>query len=255
MEWIIFVVVLCGCVGYVFYAFKKADAKSLDIGYTQTTSLKDALEVFEEMAQSDPSYRHYVEIKGNAQGDKVLKAPFSGQDAIFYTNRSYSVTQETHVSYDNKGNKRTRTSKTEHELASEVSAEMIGITDGSCEQRVYIDMGSFEQVRDLTAGCDRFEQKSSPFARQYFSGFQGGSNFLGFRLKESILRQNQPLYVLGELYKMGSEFYLGRAHVANKTSMLSVKSEEQILHEVKKEKVTAIVAAAGILIAAFVLIF
>lgn len=255
MKILIFLLVLCGCAAYVLYAFKKANAKSLDISFMQTSSLKDIIDIFSEMAQTDSNYRHYAEVKVTAHGEHSLKAPFSGQEAIYYSNQCFSVTQETHVTYDSNNKKHTRTSKKEQLLSNDTSSEPIFITDKSYTTPMCLDIQSFGESIELTSACDRFEQKNSPFARTHFSGFQSGSNFLGFRLKESILREGQPLYILGELYQMGDTLYFGKAHQANKTSLVSTKSEEQILNDVKKEKMIAVMAAAGVLIASIIFFF
>lgn len=256
METLIGIIAIVAGIGYVVYSFKKADAKVLDVSFTQTTPLKDAVEIFDEMGQTDPSYRHYVEIKGTVHGDEVLTAPFSNREAIYYSNTCYSVTQESHVTTDSNGNKRTRTVKKEQELASETSSESIYVTDNSCDQKIYVDIQSFEKNVDLTKGCDKFEQKNSQWSTRYGSGFHrgAGSNFLGFRLKESILMNAQPLYILGELYKMGDKMYLGKAQMGNKTSFLSIKSEEQIVNDTKAEKMRALFAGgAAVLVALFFL--
>ncbi|MGL5677425.1 MAG: GIDE domain-containing protein [Cellulosilyticaceae bacterium] len=254
MNILIFLVVLLGCGGDVFYAFKKADEKSLDISYMQTSSLKDAIDILNDMSFSDPNYRHYAEIKVTAHSDRSITAPFSGQNVVYYTNECFSVTQETKVTYDSNNKRHTRTVKVEHELASDASSNPLWIKDNSISTPIYLDLQSFDSHVELTQGCDRFEQKNSQFARTHFTDFRGGSDFLGFRLKESILRESQPLYILGELYKMGNEFYFGKAHQAGKTSLLSVKSEDQILEDVKKQKTMAIVKAVGVAILALIFI-
>lgn len=251
MNTLLFIAILIGCIAYVFYAFKQADTKSLDISYTHTSSLKDAIDILDTMCTTDPNYRHFAEIKVTAHGDRTLTAPFSGQNVIYYTNQCFSVTQEKQVTYDSENRRRERMVKKEHELSSDTSAAPIQIKDSSIDSPIFLDLQSFSGTIDLTEACDRFEQKNSPFARTYFSSYHGGTNFLGFRLKESILREGQPLYILGELYRMGNDLYFGHAHQSNKTSIVSVKSEDQILTDVKKEKTKALITAAGVALLAF----
>lgn len=254
MNTLIFIAVLAGCVGYVFYAFKQADTKSLDISYTHTSALKDAIDILDNMHTTDPNYRHFAEIKVTAHGDRPLSAPYSNQNVIYYTNQCFAVTQEKKVTYDSQNRRHETTVKKETALSCDTSSEPILIKDNSITSSIYLDLQSFAGEMDLTPGCDRFEPKTSQFARTMHSHYTGGSNFLGFRLKEEILREGQPLYVLGELYRMGNALYFGSAHQSNKTSMVSVKSEDQILTDVKKSKTSALVKAAGIAVLAAIIL-
>ncbi|SHH68511.1 E3 Ubiquitin ligase [Clostridium collagenovorans DSM 3089] len=255
MNVLIFILVIIACVGYVIYVFKQADSKSLDISYMKTSSLSDAISVLDEMSNSDTNYRHYAEIKVTAHGNNSFPAPFSGQSVIYYSNQCFSVTQEKQVTYDKENKRHERIVKRESELSSDNSSEPIFIKDNSIESPILLDLQSFGSKSDLTAGCDRFENKDSQFSRSHFSNYRSGADFLGFRLKERILREGQPLYILGELYRMGNDLYFGYAHQANKSSMVSVKSEDQILNDVKGEKTKALITAAGVAIVAFFFFF
>lgn len=258
MDYIFAIIMICVGIGIGWYGYKKASDKTLDVEYMQTSSMKDALEVFESMADSDPSYRHYVELKGSVFGNETLKAPFSERDSIYYENACYSVTQETSTYRDKNGNVRTSTRKVETLLSNEKSPVNIYVEDNTSSTRIYLDMQSFDTSEvDLSSVCDRFESKGSPWISRYGNRFSShvGSNFLGYRLKEGILVNNQPLYMLGELYKMGDVICLGKAQLGNKTSVISVKSEGQLVNEAKKQKIMSLVAGGVVVLIAIISMF
>lgn len=211
------------------------------------------------MTVADPNYRYYVELKGTIQSEERVIAPFTEREVAYYRNRCYSVNEETETVRDANGNTRTRVAKAEHEIANEKSQVAVFLKDQSCDTPVYIDIESFGGDVDLQTGCDRFEPQNSIWMQSHMNMFHrwapfGGSRFLGYRLKEEVLYNNQPIYALGELYRNGDRVYIGKSVISKKPSKLSYKSEDQLISDTKKAKMLSMVIGGGAAVIGLVLV-
>lgn len=243
--------IIAGAVlGTIF--FRRHGKRSTEMRYMQTSTIQEAIEVIDSMAGVDLSYRHYVELKGVIQPEQPVTAPFSERPVAYYQNRLSSVRQDSHVITDDKGNRRTVTNKVESLLSNESSPTEVYITDLSGPTKVYLDLNSFGSDLDLFPSCDRFEPENSPWMHSYQMRVnwmfpRSGSHFLGYRLQEEIFAVNQPLYVLGEMYKMGDRYYIGRSVRDKKPSLVSYKSEDEIINNTKRYRIlSAVIGALGI---------
>lgn len=243
MQFLLGIVLIAAGVGYGIYMFKKNEAKALEMQYMQTTSVADAVSLVDEMASADPEYHHYVELKGTLFSDTPVQSPFTERAVAFYKSSCYSVNEETYTQKDSHGNTRTETRKKENQISSESSSVPIYLKDASSDQKVYIDIESFSGDVDLQQGCDRFEQAGSGWLQShpaFLSGWDrsrnSGSRFLGYHLVEKLLYTNQPVYVLGEVYRNGDRVCIGKSVIAKKQSMLSYKSEDQLVADIKRQK-------------------
>lgn len=243
-----------GAYGVIF--FLRHGKRAMEMKYMRTSTIGEAAEIIDSMSDVDLTYRHYVELKGVVQSEAMVLAPFTEREVAYYENRLSSVRQDSHVITDDKGNRRTITNKVESLLSNEKSSVEIYITDLSGPTRVYLDMNSFGNQVELMPACDRFEQENSPWmrsfsARTHFMFPHTGSHFLGYRLQEEIFASNQPLYILGEMYKQGDRYYIGRSVRDKKPSMVSYKSEDEIISHVKNKRILSIVIGIlGILVGA-----
>lgn len=241
------------------FLYKKFDAAATEMQYMQTTPIAEAIELVEGMAAADPSYRHYVEIKGVIHSEEPVQAPFCGKQVAYYRNQCYSVNEETKTEKDSSGNIHTKVVKKEDRISDEKSPVPTYIRDASSETPVYIDIESFGGDFDLQPGCDRFEPHNSPWLQQnvnYFSRWNHYSQarFLGYRLKEQIMALNQPVYALGELYSSNGRYYIGKSFVGKKQSKLTYKTEDQLVHDTKNNKLIALAVGAGCAVAGIVMI-
>lgn len=259
MQIIIGIGLIIAGMAYGIYMFKKNGNKSVEMQYMQTTSIADAADIVDAMTDADPNYHHYVEIKGTLQSEDSVVAPFIEKAVAYYENKCYAVNEEKRTMCDSNGNTTTRMVKVENEITSEKSSVPMYITDNSSDIKVYIDIESFGSDKDLQSGCDRFEPKNSTWLQyninRYSWGNYGGAQLLGYRLKESVLYNNQPVYVLGELYKHGDRMCIGKSVVAKKPSMFSYKSEDQLVSDTKREKVMSLVFGGGAAAVGLVMVF
>lgn len=254
---IIAIVLIAGGIAYAAYMFNKSGKAVLEIQYMQTTPIVDAMELIDSMTESDPNYHHYVELKGVLQSEEPVEAPFTERRVAYYKNRCYSVNEETRTERDSNGNTRTRVVKTENEISNENSSTPVFLTDSSCDTRVYIDLPSFGSDADYQSGCDRFEPENSVWLQRNYSRYQwshSGARFLGYRLKEEVLNANQPVYVLGEMYRNGDRLYIGKSVVAKKPSKFSYKSEDQLVNDTKNKKIMSLVLGGGAVLIGIILL-
>ena len=259
MEYIIGLLLIIAGIGYAIYVYRKNTNKEQEMQFQQTSCIKDMLDIVGNLSDLDENYRHYSEVKGHLHslsGD--VEAPYSQRPAAYYENTVYSVNEETRTERDDDGNTRTITDKVETVLSNEKSPVEIYLSDNSCDEKVYIDIESFGSDVDLMSGCDRFESEGSSWVRDNFNfSFSNprGSRFLGYRFFEEILPEDQPMYILGEIHKRGNRLYVGRSTTTKKPSHVTYKSEEELLDDVKKERVFAAgVGVVGVIAGIIVMI-
>lgn len=254
------VVIAAAGIAYAVYQTKKMNGLNLEIQSIQTSQIADAKDIVDSLSQTDPNYRHYVELKGNAFTKEKVIAPFTGREVAYYQDTTYAVTEEEERYRDNDGHEHVRHHKNEEELSHEESSVTVYVKDSSCPEGICIDMDTFSGCMDLQPGCDRMEQKNSDWVRShnnYFMGFRlPGGRFLGYRLKESILTFNQPVYILGEMYKLGDEYHVGYARLGKKASKFSFKSEDELVaNNESAKKISWLIAVIAVVIGIFIACF
>ena len=241
--------------------YRKNQSRYQEMKYQQTSSIEDVISIVDRMVPVDMDYHHYCEIKGIVQSDAPIVAPYSNTPAAYYKNRCLSVTQVVQTIRDEKGGTRTFTTKQEQEISRDQSSADIYIVDQQTGQRIYVDKESFGSVMELMQACDRFEASGSSWAQNNSARFQinlnfNRANFLGYRLIEQVLPQGQPVYVLGEVYKRGDRYYIGKSVRENKPTVFSYKSEDEMTNKAKSTKtISIVILIAGIVIGAGLVAF
>lgn len=258
---IIGIVVMIAGFAYAIYQNKKMKSLNLDVQYTETSSISDAIDIVNDLSATDSNYRHYVELKGTVFTKERVTAPFTNMDVAYYCDTTYSVSEVQETHRDSNGNVHTRTKKHEEKLAEEHSPIQLFLRDSSYQEGICVDVESFGNALDLDNGCDRFEGNNSDWIRRnsrYVSawGIGAGSKFLGYRLVEKVFKVNQPVYVLGELYATVNGYCVGKACVANKSSMLTYKSEDDLVAKNNNAaKMAWLIAAAGVAAGLYIIFF
>lgn len=258
MEILIGLVMIVGGLAFAAYQYRRTGTRMQETQYMQTSSISDALEIMDTMEVTDPFYRHYVELKGSLVCDSPLNSPYANRAAAYYTNHCLSVSEQTSVYHDDDGNRHTSVTKHESEISNEHQSTEAYLRDGSCDVPVYVNFDSFGGDIDLVECCDRFEPVGSSwsnhFGARYSSRVYGGGRFLGYRLIESIFPANCPVYVLGELVHMGDRYVIEKAQLSKKPSLLSYKSEEQIVQDHKNSQLTSLIVGGVLVLIGIVVI-
>ena len=170
--------------------------------------------------------------------DAPVTAPFSDRPVAYYEDRAYSVwANRTHPSDP----------RAPSQVEREMSRAPIFITDES-RSKIYIDPQSLSGSMELTPSCDRFEAKDSIWMNRNrgrlprtVEAGEASPDFLGYRLKETILLPGQSLYILGELFRMEGKLFVGMATLSKKASFVSCKSGTHLITDLHKQRATAIV--------------
>lgn len=258
------VIAIAGC-AYGFYLLKKSEKKLLEMQSMQTSSIADALEVVDSLADTNPNYRHYAEIKGTLCCDEPLTTPYTEQPVSYYHAVCKAVNETTRQERRDNGEMRTITSKEENTLSDETRTAKCFIKDTSSEVALYVNIESFGSHLDAESSCDRMERENSPFItnnRGYFDSYSSsyrnrGSNarFLGFRLIEKTFGFNRPVYCLGEIYKIGNEYHIEASAGSDKSSVLTHKSEEMMVESQNKSKLMSMGIMAAAVVIGIVVMF
>lgn len=255
------IIIIAAGVGYAVYIYRKSKRDALEMQYVETSPVAEAIELYESMEAAAPNYRHYVELKGVLHSEEPVTAPFTERSVAYYRSRCYSVHEETRTERDSNGNTHTKAVKKEEMISDEKSPVRCYLKDSSSDTAVYIDLESFGGDLELQSGCDRLESGDSSWMQRngrYFDRrcqSRSGVRFLGYHLKEDILNLNQPVYVLGELYRNGGNFYVGRSVTDKNASKFSYKSEEELVEDTRKKSMLALViGAAAVVIGIFMFV-
>ena len=258
MRIIIGLVIIIAGIGYAVYQTKKMNKLNLEIQSVETSKIADAIDIVNSLSATDSNYRHYVELKGNVFTKEKVTAPFTEREVAYYEDTTYAVSEEVRHYTDKDGHHRSSTQKKEEKLSHECSMVPVYMRDDSYVEGICIDVESFGADADLQSGCDRMEQETSQWMQRHshYRGMWGhgtGAKFLGYRLVEKVLLANQPIYVLGELYKQGNSYYVGHSRIGQKASKLSYKSEDELVAGNQSAKrmswvIAAVAAVIGIIV-------
>lgn len=258
MEILLALLLIGGGAAFAVVQYRRSGARMMETQFMPTTSVKDALDLVKEMSSTDPFYRHYVELKGTLVCKEPLTTPYANRSAAYYSSRCLSVSEVTSVYSDDEGNRHTRVTKQETEISSEHHTAEAYLSDGSSETPVYVNFESFGGDMDLAECCDRFESAGSPWASQFGTRYSyrmaSGSRFLGYRLMEKMFPAGGPVYVLGELLNMGDRYVIEKAQMGKKPSLLSYKSEEQIVQDHKNSQMSAVILGGVMVLAGIALL-
>ncbi|MBQ9068463.1 MAG: hypothetical protein IJ131_05270 [Eggerthellaceae bacterium] len=129
---------------------KPANASQIveDIKMTQTTSTTDAVNILDDLGAASPGYRHYCELVGTSQTSGGVVAPYSKREVAYYDLRCYRI--ESREGRD-----------VETLIAHEKSIDPFYFTDPSGEQRIFVDLESFENHVILVNSTNRVEGANS----------------------------------------------------------------------------------------------
>lgn len=235
--------------------------KILEIKFMETTPISELKAILTHNAKAGlEGYRHYVELKGKAGSDKTVKAPYSGKNVAYYDAKLYQVYEERNTSSDKNGVTHESMVRNESLLSDQKSSETITIKNEGSADKVYINPSQSGLRFDTVKTLDRFEPVNNMKNYSFFSGFNYspmGARTLGFRMIENTIPLGHSLYLQGEAWLEGSRIAFGRPRDSKKPSVLSVKSEAEIIKSNKTKVTLAIVFGilviiGGILIMIFI---
>jgi len=235
--------------------------KILEIKFMKTTPIGELKAILTDNAKAGlEGYRHYVELKGKAGSDKTVKAPYSEKKVAYYDAKLYQVYEERRTYRDDNGVTHESMVRNESLLSDQKSSDTITIKNEDSADKVYVNPSQSGLRFDTMKTLDRFEPVNNMKNYSFFSGFNYrsmGARTLGFRMIENTIPLDHTLYLLGEAWLEGSRIAFGRPRDAKKPSLLSAKSEAEIIKSNKTKVNLAIVfgilvIVGGILIMIFI---
>lgn len=225
--------------------------KGIEIAYMKTTSIPDLLKDLKTNADAGlENYRQYAELKGIAEADNTVAAPYSNQNVAYYEAEIHQVFEENETYTDSEGHVQQRMKRTEELMSATKSPGPVVIKDAESGEKVYAELLSTGMQLDTVQSFSKFEPLNSMQQYGFFNSFQYrpmGLRTLGFRMEEKIIPLGQQLYALGDAYLQGGKLYLSKPADKKKPYILSVKNEADLLQGSKTGSVVSLVA--GIVIA------
>lgn len=226
--------------GYlVVFQRKKLAAETLEIQSQDTKTIPEVREALEAMASIDPNYRELVEVKGIAQSEQPVMAPYTGERVAYYMAQTVQVSESTETYTDSKGNRRSRTVRRTDTLCEEESNVPLLLKDSNGDE-IVIETNGIGSRLDLQRTCDRMDNtcdsrrgRTSVSINNFNISFGGGHRIIGYKKIEDTFRLNAPLYALGEAYMQNGRIYLGPPKSPDAPFIVTTKSEQQLVQNKK----------------------
>lgn len=224
-------------VGGAYLSFvqkKRTEGKVTELRFMKAVSLAELDETWKSLANEGlvDGYRDIVETNGKAETDGELKAPYSNAPCAYFEATVTREFEKEERVKDKDGNMQTKRTRSSETVSSRKSPSPLYIADGGVRVGVDLDGASLY----LKDGEDRFEPYDSNKTYSFF-GVQftapAGGGTLGFRYKERIIPLGHPLYVVGEARQSGGGLRIGRPSEAGKPFIVSTKSEEEVVNDLK----------------------
>lgn len=202
-----------------------------EMKFMHTSTVQEVLDTYRTMEESGmgDTFRSYVELKGRVHTPQPVYTPFSNQPVAYCASRVFAVTQTVEHYKDDEGNMKTRTVKREEPLSNEESSHTLQFRDNSTDTTVTLDI-NHGCTFDVPETFDRFESPNAIGHYPFFAHFHmSRPNLIGYRMQESTIPLDHPLYVIGEAYKEGGVLHIGKPTGKDKIFIVSPKSEDELV--------------------------
>ena len=263
MGFIIIGLILIG-IGVYFGVFARAKSAgvAMEMQATATSSVAEAKEAIEAMADYNPDYREFVELKGTATTYEQVRTPYTNKPVAYYVAETVQVSETTEERRDSEGNRRMSTTKHEDKLSDEESSADLVLKDANGGE-IIIETNGLSNKMDLIKSYDHMDM-TDPYAntgmdmlnirrryRRYNAPSYNGVGYriLGYKKIEKIIPLNSALYVLGEAYMMAGKLYIGPPKDSKKPFIVTTKSEEQMLEKTQSSQRSSLIGgiACGVI--------
>ncbi|HPT46661.1 MAG TPA: GIDE domain-containing protein [Candidatus Rifleibacterium sp.] len=228
--------------GFIAYMWFKVRRKISNMVNTPTSPIGTLL-------KSQSSQGRIVEIKGRlVAGNALLKAPYTDRNCVFFHSVSKDKLKE--VFSNSKGQKRSRIT---HNVTEDIiSSELFYVEDNT--GRIAIDPQGF-QIEAQTVMNKERPTDNNP-GKGLFGIFQPdyGTYCVAVIKEEKILPEKHPVYVIGELFHSPQGPFISAPTAKSSTAFLSLKTEETLLAESRREQLYYLLAWLLVMTISFVLI-
>ena len=201
------------------------------------------------------TYRQFVELKGNAIVNTPVETPFSNQKVAYCESRLSQVTEQSESYKDSNGRIQTRTRKVENTISNEKTTEPVYLQDNS-GKKILLDLCASGLDLDIPKSFDRFEPKNNINNYRYFNKHSyNNADTLGFKMTEKTIKEDQALYVIGEVFRNGNELILGKPMDSKKPFIVTTKSEEDLVNTSKNNSTLALIGGIILIIMGIIMLF
>lgn len=212
--------VFLGLAGFVLYHWLKLQRRIREMVITPTSNIG-------ALVQGAPCAGRMVEIKGNlVPVEPVLKAPYTGRECVFFHSVKKDKIRDVHRS----GGK-TR-SVIRYQVLEEFRSDMAFFVEDRTG-RIAVD------PQGLEIEAQKVLNTSKPYdgASGQFGIFMPppGDYYLATLTEEHILPPKRRVYVIGELYRDAQGAFIGAPLDKGHTAFLSIRTEETILEEDRRQ--------------------
>lgn len=233
-----------GLIGLVIlgYFYPKTKNNIKEMTNMETKTISELKEIFG--TDPDNKQREFVEIKGKANAENLLVAPYSKREVVYF---------ECEVEREYRDYESGET-KTEHMSTDKCENDII-INDSSSEEFVVVDITKKCKL-DIPVTYNKYERQgmASDVLDSIISiSGLNKDNTLGYKIKERTIDANQDLYVIGEAYLDGEKIHIGKPIDAKKPFIVTTKSEEDFIRKSKRNSIIQLVVGIGLIIAGVVL--
>lgn len=246
-----------------FFMMKRAERRAAEMPKTEPIRpipIEDAIEELNHQLENDPGSKLHVELYGLARTDKPVKTPMTERPAACYCTISYACREK--ESGKRNGLFHIGSSLEQTEMYRESGPDDFYIMDSTSDEKIYVDLHSFGGSAEMLSACDSYEEKSSKWMQRHLKNCRRffprlGHEIAGYHVLEYYYHVNQPLNVVGELYRHARRYRIS-ASGDGKRSLITYKSEEQAARVLQKARLSAlglgliiVVAGIGVIIAGF----
>ncbi|XOQ43738.1 MAG: RING-type E3 ubiquitin transferase [Clostridium sp.] len=246
-----------------FFLMRRAERKVAAMPQSEPIRpipIEDAVKQLNHRLTDDPGARIHVELYGLARTDKPAKAPITERPAACYRTISYACREKD--TGKRRGFFHIGATLEQTEVYRESGPDDFYIMDSTSDEKIYVDLDSFGSRAEMLSACDSYEEKNSRWMEKHLKNCRRffprlGSEIAGYHILEYYYHVNQPLNVVGDLYRHAKRYRIC-ASADGKRSLVTYKSEEQAAMVLQRARLSAlglglilVVAGIGVIIAGF----
>ena len=212
----------------------------------QSTETSTVAQLEETRAQMAGSFIQRAALAGTVECDQPLAAEFSGTACVAYRTKLEREYEETKWEKDADGHELERTFRGFETVSQNERATSFFLKDATGRIKVVPDGAQLVMERSLSdyrpAGVGAGFSLGS-FVLDVASIGLGGRRTIGFRYEEWVVPMGHDLYALGEACESGGGLVFRRSSTKGERSILSVKSETELVGSAKTGQTVLLVVS------------
>ncbi|MBN1695920.1 MAG: E3 ubiquitin ligase family protein [Spirochaetales bacterium] len=241
MIWYIIAIILIA-IGIGLYIGSRSNKEKIyQMKAAQTYKVSELAQEAKDVAEGlgEPgSFNKIAEVKGRVVCDNPLTSELAQKKCVSYVYRITRKWEETYWDTDEQGRRQQKTRQGSDTVAQNERSVSFFVQDST--GKVKINPEGAEMIREKVYSQFQPGEIGGTTVRiGHFSvsipsiTVGGGRRTLGYEYEESILPLDTDIYVLGEAADTGGDIALQKPSDTKKKFLISVKSEEELLRNLK----------------------